>query len=61
MEGGQNLKHARAKGSNWTQEEGMFNHVVFSIVKMTYLPLFAQKLMSNDLDLQQKKEAINEY
>ena len=39
----------------------MFNHVVFSIVKITYLPLFAQKMMSKDVDLPLKKEAINEY
>lgn len=49
----------REKGSNWTKEDGLYNQVIFGLLKKTYLPLVMHQIQS-----QQPKDqvsSINEY
>lgn len=44
---------ARAKGSNWTKEEGALNAIIFGLLRETYLPLVVVKLEGDLSELEQ--------
>lgn len=49
----------RARGSNWTKHDGLFNQVIFGVIKDTYLPQVAQQICNDNF--KDAAAAIHDY
>jgi len=37
----------RAKGMNWSHDEGLYVQIIFGLLKQTYLPLLVHQILNN--------------
>ena len=45
--------------SNYSKSEAIMNKVIFSLIKQTFIPVFIQKLQSDQIQAADKVEAIS--
>ena len=48
---------ARLKGSNWTKMDGLYNQIIFGLIKQTYVPIVLSDLQVED----RRDQALENY